>query len=138
MDNNGIENGSGERRFAKRYETKEVLVYIRYLKKINWFHRFYGPFILDDIAVSSIRFHCPKNFLASSQVELKLITADRNLVIFVKGKITGKRADLFESIYEYVVQFNPYGKGLKYNSYHSKELLEFFLDSIDPNSDSLF
>ena len=56
MENNRVENEAAERRFAKRYEIKNVLVYIRYLKKINWFRRFCGPYILDDIAISSVRF----------------------------------------------------------------------------------
>lgn len=129
-------NNSAERRFAKRYETKDVLVYVRYLKKINWFNRFAGPFILDDIAISSLRFQCPKNFLANNQVELKLDIADQNFVISLKGKIIGKKADLFENLYEYVVQFNPYGKGLMYNSEQSKDLLDFFLGIIQSNEDN--
>ena len=93
-----IANTAAERRFAKRYETKDVLVYIRYLKQINWFRRFNGPFLLDDIA------------------------------------IIGKKADLFEKKYEYVVQFNPYGKGIKYNSFSNKEKLEKFFKSIKLNN----
>jgi hypothetical protein len=100
MENNEVEKNSGERRFARRYETKDVLVYIRYLKKINWLNRFTGPCILDS-------------------------------KFMVKGKIIGKKADLFENKYEYVVQFNPYGKGLKYNSFQSKEKLERFFEAIE-------
>ena len=127
--NEGI-NNSVERRFSQRYETKDVLVYSRYLKRINWFNRFAGPFIIDDIAISSIRFQCPKKFLARSEVELKLEVTNQDFTILVKGKIIGKKADLFENIFEYIVQFNPYGKGFQYNSDQSKEMLEFFLGSI--------
>lgn len=130
MEPHKADNNSDERRFAKRYETKDILVYVRYLKKFNIFNRFAGPFILDDIAISSIRFQCPKNYLAKSEVELKLDIADQDFTIFVKGRIIGKKADLFENLYEYVVQFNPYGKGLKYNSEQSKDLLDFFLGTI--------
>jgi hypothetical protein len=135
MDNYEAENNSTERRFARRYETKDALVYVRYLKKVNWLHRFVGPFALDDMAISSLRFQCPKNFLAMSQVELKLEIADQDISIFVKGKIIGKKSDLFENLIEYVVQFNPYGKGYEYNSSESKDLLEFFLDSIQSKDD---
>ena len=135
MGNNEIEKNSGERRFARRYETKDVLVYVRYLKKINWFNRFLGPYVIDDIAISSIRFQCPKNFLARSQVELKLDIADQDFTIYVKGKITGKKADLFENIIEYIVQFNPYGRGFEYNSSENKDLLEEFLGSIQAEED---
>jgi hypothetical protein len=137
MESHKDDNNSDERRFAKRYETKDVLVYIRYLKKINWFNRFAGPFILDDIAISSLRFQCPKNYLARSDVELKLDIADQDLTIFLKGKIIGKKADLFENLYEYVVQFSPYGKGLKYNSEESKDLLDFFLGTIRSDEESI-
>ena len=136
MDNDYIDNEAAERRFAKRYESKNVLVYIRYLKKINWFRRFSGPFLLDDIAISSVRFDCPKNFLARSLVEIKLVSDEIISGLTVKGRIVGKKADLFENIFEYVVQFNPYGKGLKYNSSLNKEKLEKFFDSIEPE-DSL-
>lgn len=135
MGNNEVENNSGERRFARRYETKDVLVYVRYLKKINWFNRFIGPYVIDDIAISSIRFQCPKNFLARSQIQLKLDIADQDFTIFVKGKIMGKKADLFENIIEYIVQFNPYGRGFEYNSSESKELLEVFLRNIQAEED---
>ncbi len=131
MENNEIEKISGERRFARRYETKDVLVYIRYLKKINWLSRFTGPCILDDIAISSVRFVCPKNFLAKSQVVVKLASHSLNSEFIVKGRIIGKKADLFENKYEYVVQFNPYGKGLKYNSFQNKEKLERFFKSLE-------
>ena len=131
MENNEVEKKSGERRFARRYETKDVLVYIRYLRKINWLNRFTGPCILDDITISSVRFICPKNFLAKSQVEIKLASYSLNSEFMVKGRIIGKKADLFENKYEYVVQFNPYGKGLKYNSFQSKEKLERFFESIE-------
>jgi hypothetical protein len=131
MEKNDVENFSTERRFARRYETKDILVYIRYLKKINWFHRFYGPFLLDDIAISSIRFVCHKNFLANSLVEIKLVSDNLTMELNVKGRVIGKKADLFEKKYEYVVQFNPYGKGLKYNSFQNKEKLEKFFRSIE-------
>jgi len=130
MENNEVNTNSNERRFAQRYETKDVLVYVRYLKKVNWLNRFVGPFILKDIAISSIRFQCHKNFLARSEIELKLEIANQDFAILVKGKIIGKKADLFENLFEYVVQFNPYGKGLKYNSEESKDMLEFFLGTI--------
>ena len=130
MENHIDENSSAERRFARRYETKEVLVYIRYLKKLNWFHRFSGPFLLNDIAISSIRFDCPKNFLARSLVEIKLVSDSFDSQLIVKGRIVGKKADLFENIFEYIVQFNPYGKGLMYNSSQNKEQLELFFHSI--------
>jgi hypothetical protein len=135
MKNNEVENHSKERRFARRFESKELLVHIRYLKKMNWFNRFIGPFIIDDIAISSIRFQCPKNFLATSQVELRMTLKGLDSIIFVKGKIIGKKADLFENIFEYIVQFSPFGKGLKYNSEESKELLDFFLGSIQSEDD---
>jgi len=135
MENNRVENEAAERRFAKRYEIKNVLVYIRYLKKINWFRRFYGPYILDDIAISSVRFDCPKNFLARSLVEIKLVSDNLISELIVKGRIIGKKADMFENIFEYVVQFNPYGKGLKYNSFQNKEKLEKFFDSIESEED---
>jgi hypothetical protein len=135
MDNYEAEKNSTERRFARRYETRDVLVYVRYLKKVNWFQRFVGPFVVDDIAISSLRFQCPKNFLAKSQIELKLEIADQNITIFVKGKIMGKKSDLFENLIEYVVQFNPYGKGYEYNSSESKDLLEYFLRSIQSEDD---
>ncbi len=131
MENNEVEKNSGERRFARRYETKDVLVYIRYLKRINWLNRFTGPCILDDIAISSVRLVCPKNFLAKSQVVVKLESYSLNTEFVVKGRIIGKKADLFENKYEYVVQFNPYGKGLKYNSFQSKEKLEKFFKSLE-------
>ena len=131
MENNEVEKNSGERRFARRYETKDVLVYIRYLKKINWLNRFTGACILYDITISSVRFVCPKNFLAKSQVVIKLASYSLNSKFMVKGKIIGKKADLFENKYEYVVQFNPYGKGLKYNSFQSKEKLERFFEAIE-------
>ena len=131
MENNEVEKISGERRFARRYETKDVLVYIRYLKKINWLSRFTGPCILDDIAISSVRFVCPKNFLAKSQVVVKLESYSFNTEFVVKGRIIGKKADLFENKYEYVVQFNPYGKGLKYNSFQNKEKLERFFKYLE-------
>lgn len=131
MENNEVEKISGERRFARRYETKDVLVYIRYLKKINWLSRFTGPCILDDIAISSVRFVCPKNFLAKSQVVVKLESYSLNTEFVVKGRIIGKKADLFENKYEYVVQFNPYGKGIKYNSFQNKEKLERFFKSLE-------
>jgi hypothetical protein len=131
-----VENNSAERRFARRYETKDVLVHMRYLKKINWLNRYVGPFVIDDIAISSVRFRCPKNFLARSDVELKLDLANHDFTVFVKGKITGKKADLFENIFEYIIQFNPFGKGLRYNSEKSKELLELFLASIHSNDDA--
>jgi hypothetical protein len=137
MESNKGDNNSDERRFAKRYETKDVIVYVRYLKKINWFNRFAGPFILDDIAISSLRFQCPKNYLARSDVELKLDIADQDFTIFLKGKIIGKKADLFENLYEYVVQFSPYGKGLKYNSEENKDLLDFFLGTIRSDEESI-
>ena len=130
METNGVNTNSNERRLAERYEPRDVLVFVRYLKKVNWLNRFVGPFILNDIAISSIRFQCPKNFLARSEVELKLEIASQNFTILVKGKIIGKKADLFENLYEYVVQFNPYGKGLRYNSEESKDMLEFFLGTI--------
>jgi hypothetical protein len=133
MENNEVEKISGERRFARRYETKDVLVYIRYLKKINWLSRFTGPCILDDIAISSVRFVCPKNFLAKSQVIVKLESYSFNTEFVVKGRIIGKKADLFENKYEYVVQFNPYGKGLKYNSFQNKEKLDRFFKSLESN-----
>ena len=136
MDDNYIDNEAAERRFAKRYESKNVLVYIRYLKKINWFRRFSGPFLLDDIAISSVRFDCPKNFLAKSLVEIKLVSDELISELIVKGRITGKKADLFVNIFEYIVQFNPYGKGLKYNSSQNKEKLETFFKSIE-SEDSL-
>ena len=129
-----IANTAAERRFAKRYETKDVLVYIRYLKQINWFRRFNGPFLLDDIAISSVRFDCHKNFLARSLVEIKLVSDNLLSEIKVKGRIIGKKADLFEKKYEYVVQFNPYGKGIKYNSFSNKEKLEKFFKSIKLNN----
>jgi hypothetical protein len=135
MENNEAVKTSKERRFAKRFETKDVLVYVRYLKKVNWFHRFVGPFTVDDIAISSLRFQCTKNFLARSQIELKLEIADQEFTIFVKGKIVGKKSDLFENLIEYIVQFNPYGKGYGYNSAESKDLLEYFLGSIRPKED---
>jgi len=135
MENNQVDNHPGERRFARRYETRDLLVYIRYLKKINWFRRFSGPFSLDDIAISSVRFVSSKNFLARSLVEIKLISDSLTSEVIVKGRIIGKKADLFDNKYEYVVQFNPYGKGLKYNSDQSKELLELFLASIQSNED---
>ena len=135
MENNEVEKISGERRFARRYETKDVLVYIRYLKKINWLSRFTGPCILDDIAISSVRFVCPKNFLAKSQVVVKLESYSLNTEFVVKGRIIGKKADLFENKYEYVVQFNPYGKGLKYNSFQNKEKLERFFKSLESDED---
>ena len=130
MENNEVENSSAERRFARRYETKDILVYIRYLKKINWFRPFSGPFLLDDIAISSIRFVCARNFLARSLVEIKLVSDSLYTKMSVKGRIIGKKADLFENKYEYVIQFNPYGKGLKYNSSQNKENLELFFKSI--------
>jgi hypothetical protein len=136
MENNEIRDNSAERRFAKRYETKDVLVHIRYLKKINWFNRFVGPFVIDDIAISSVRFQCSKNFLARSDVELQLELTSQDFIVFVKGKITGKKADLFENLFEYVIQFNPFGKGLRYNSEKSKELLELFLASLQSEQDS--
>ncbi len=135
MENNEVEKKSGERRFARRYETKDVLVYIRYLKKINWLNRFTGPCILDDITISSVRFVCSKNFLAKSQVVIKLASYSLNSKFMVKGRIIGKKADLFENKYEYVVQFNPYGKGLKYNSFQSKEKLERFFEAIESDED---
>ncbi len=131
MENNTVDNEAPERRFAKRYEIKNVLVYIRYLKKITWFRRFCGPYILDDIAISSVRFDCPKNFLARSLVEIKLVSDNLNCELIEKGRIIGKKADMFENIFEYVVQFNPYGKGLKYNSFQNKEKLEKFFESIE-------
>ena len=131
MENNTIENEAAERRFARRYESKDVLVYIRYLKKVNWFRRFSGPYLLDDIAISSVRFDCPKNFLARSLVEIKLVSDELISELIVKGRITGKKADLFVNIFEYIVQFNPYGKGLKYNSSQNKEKLETFFKSIE-------
>ena len=131
MENNEVEKISGERRFTRRYETKDVLVYIRYLKKINWLSRFTGPCILDDIAISSVRFVCPKNFLAKSQVVVKLESYSLNTEFVVKGRIIGKKADLLENKYEYVVQFNPYGKGLKYNSFQNKEKLERFFKYLE-------
>jgi hypothetical protein len=131
MENNEQENYSTERRFARRYETKDALVSIRYFKKISWLNRFSGPFILDDIAISSVKFECPKNFLAKSQVEIKLTSYTLNSELIVKGRIIGKKADLFENKYEYVVQFNPYGKGIKYNSFQNKEKLEQFFKSIE-------
>ena len=135
MENHIDDNSSAERRFARRYETKDVLVYIRYLKKMNWFQRFSGPFLLEDIAISSIRFDCPKNFLARSLVEIKLVSDSFDSELVVKGRIIGKKADLFENIFEYVVQFNPYGKGLKYNSSQYKEELESFFHSIKSEED---
>jgi len=131
MENNSTENTAAERRFAKRYESKDVLVFIRYLKKFNWFRRFCGPYLLDDIAISSVRFECPKNFIARSLVEIKLVSDNLASELVVKGRIIGKKADLFDSIFEYVVQFNPYGKGLKYNSPQNKEKLEEFFESIE-------
>ena len=131
METDEVENSSTERRFARRYETKDILVYVRYLKKINWFHRFYGPFLLDDIAISSIRFNCHKNFLARSLVEIKLVSENLTSELNVKGRVIGKKADLFEKKYEYVVQFSPYGKSLKYNSFQNKEKLEKFFESIE-------
>jgi len=131
MEKNEVENSSAERRFARRYETKDVLLYIRYLKEINWFRRFHGPFLLDDIAISSVRFDCHKNFLARSLVEIKLVSENLSSGLKVKGRIIGKKADLFEKKYEYVIQFNPYGKGLKYNSFVNKEKLEKFFESIE-------
>jgi len=130
MKKNEDENSSAERRFARRYETKNVFVYIRYLKEFNWFRRFNGPFSLDDIAISSVRFDSHKNFLARSLVEIKLVSNSLISGLKVKGRIIGKKADLFEKKYEYVVQFNPYGKGLKYNSFMNKEKLEKFFESI--------
>ncbi len=135
MENNEDEKISAERPFARRYETKDVLVYIRYLKKINWLNRFTGPCILDDIAISSVRFVCPKNFLAKSQVVVKLESYSLNAEFVVKGRIIGKKADLFENKYEYVVQFNPYGKGLKYNSFQNKEKLERFFKYLESDED---
>ena len=135
MENYETANNSSERRFARRYETKDVLLYIRYLKKINWFNRFMGPYVIDDIAISSMRFQCPKNFLARSQIELKLVVPNQEFDIFIKGKIIGKKADLFENLFEYIVQFNPYGKGLQYNTDQCKEMLEFFLGSIQSDED---
>jgi hypothetical protein len=137
MENNEVENNSGERRFARRHETKDVLVYIRYFKQINWLHRFTGPFTLDDIAISSIRFQCPKNFLAKSQVEIKLASQNLNSELILKGRIIGKKGDLFENRYEYIVQFNPFGKGLTYNSFECKELLELFIASIEADEEEL-
>ena len=131
MEKSEVENSAAERRFARRYETKDILVYARYLKKLNWFRPFHGPYILDDIAISSIRFDCYKNFLARSLVEIKLISKNLSSGLKVKGRIIGKKADLFDKKYEYVVQFNPYGKGLKYNSYLNKEKLEKFFASIE-------
>ena len=131
MENNSTENTAAERRFAKRYESKDVLVFIRYLKKFNWFRRFCGPYLLDDIAISSVRFECPKNFIARSLVEIKLVSDNLASELVVKGRIIGKKADMFDNIFEYVVQFNPYGKGLKYNSYQNKEKLEQFFESIE-------
>jgi hypothetical protein len=136
MENNEVNTNSDERRFAQRYETKDVLIYVRYLKKVNWFNRFLGPFILNDIAISSIRFQCPKNFLARSEIELKFEIANQDFTISIKGKIIGKKADLFENLYEYIVQFNPYGKGFKYNSEESKDMLEFFLATIQSGEDN--
>ena len=132
-----IANSAAERRFARRYETKDVLVYIRYLKQINWFRPFYGPFLLDDIAISSVRFDCHKNFLARSLIEIKLVSDNLLSEIKVKGRIIGKKADLFEKKYEYIVQFNPYGKGTKYNSFSNKEKLEKFFESIKLNNEDL-
>ena len=131
MENNDIEKSFSERRFATRYESKNVQIYIRYLKKLNLFHRFYGPYPLDDLAISSVRFDCRKNFLAKSLVEIKLISDELVSELIVKGRIIGKKADLFDNIFEYVVQFNPYGKGLKYNSFQNKDKLLEFFDSLE-------
>jgi hypothetical protein len=92
--------------------------------------------VIDDIAISSVRFQCSKNFLARSDVELQLELTSQDFIVFVKGKITGKKADLFENLFEYVIQFNPFGKGLRYNSEKSKELLELFLASLQSEQDS--
>ena len=86
---------------------------------------------MDDIAISSVRFECPKNFVARSLVEIKLVSDNLASELVVKGRIIGKKADMFDNIFEYVVQFNPYGKGLKYNSPQNKEKLEEFFESIE-------
>ena len=116
-----------ERRFTDRFKIPDGLVYFRQLKKINWINYFQGPCALNDIASNSASFEYPHDIEIKQQVEVKIISSGYQGEFQVKGKITRKNAKSKDSLFIYVVQFSPFGKGYHYNSYQNRDKLRVFI-----------
>jgi hypothetical protein len=123
-------NKPDERRFTERFKLPDGLIYYRQLRKINIFNSFQGPFVLDDIASNSASFECSNILKIKKHLELKITSPGAEKEIFVKGQITRTDSHTKSGEIKYIVQFNPFGKGLIYNTSTSKETMRAFIKSV--------
>jgi len=132
MTDEKVKNSSekNERRFAKRYEVRETYISIRFLKKINWFQEFIGPYQVNNISISSVCFECLEDFPSQREVEIKILSSNLQSDLKLKGKIIEKSTVLGNANFIYIILFSPFGSGYKYNSMQSKRKLTRFFNSL--------
>ena len=83
-----------------------------------------------DIASNSARFDCPKELSVQTEIEMKIVPPGRHTELRIKGKII-RRAETTESYgHAYVVQFSPFGKGYRYNTYQCKSSLRQYIQAM--------
>ena len=119
-----------ERRFAKRFKVNETYISLRFLKKINWFKEFIGPYQVNNISISSVCFECLEDFKSQREVEIKILSSNLQSDLKLKGKIIEKSTILGNENFIYIILFSPFGSGYKYNSMQSKRKLTKFFDSL--------
>jgi len=114
-------------RTLDRHRIPQASVYYREIRSVNILNRFKGPFPLNDISKSSVKFEYPSISLEHAHVELKIIVpGSHNLKI--KGKIAGPLDSKKYHRDNTIVHFLPFGDRKVYNTYRSKIKLELILE----------
>lgn len=117
-------------RALDRIQIQGAKVFFRKVKNINFFHGFKGPYKLDDISKSNVRFQYPSIMLEDTLLELKIIIAESQS-LRIKGKVVGPLDSKEYHRDHILVQFLPFGNRKVYNTYRSKRKLESILEEFD-------
>ena len=116
-----------DNRALDRSNIPEGKVFFRKLNGFNFLKPFKGPYSLNDLSKSSIRFEYPVLNMDDTIVELKIMVSGSQ-ILKIKGKIAGP-LDIKEYNRNHtVVHFLPFGSRKVYNTYRIKKKLDALLN----------
>jgi hypothetical protein len=116
-------NNPKERRFYERLVIPGAEVAYRLRKNFNWFGGYNGPVPMKDITKSGICFRLSTFLDRGTPLEIKVLIPGQE-PFAVKGDIVWANKLSTASGSFAGVQFKPFGKGRRYNSFKTHEKLE--------------
>ena len=116
-------SNSKERRFYERISIPGAEVSYRQKKRFNWFNGYMGPVPMKDITKSGICFRLEAPLERGATVEIKVHIPGVDQFSVHGDIVWADTGAVKEALYA-GVQFKPFGKGRRYNSFSTHERLE--------------